>query len=152
MDSSSWIFEWVSEEKKVKCSAQEFMECLDFPWFEGKGTECHMHCCDEITDEQLHMSMDPNKVGDVSSSNPNPRNLDFNHQAYYQILVKTLCPTICPRKITGVLRNTLFAISCCVMFDVEDLFLRNLVDAAKIVLSPKIYAPWIQKVINLACG
>lgn len=37
-------------------------------------------------------------------------------------------------------------------FDIEDLFLRNLVGAVEYPRSSKVYAPWIQMLINMAQG
>lgn len=96
--------------------------------------------------------MDPNRVGDDASSNPDPNGIEFNHRTFFKMLCKTLCPTACPQQISGVLRNTLYSISHCGTFNIQDLFLRNLVDAAKVHLAMKLYAPWIQKLINMTQG
>lgn len=119
---------------------------LDFPHFENEEFEIHMHHCEEISAIELHLLTDPDKVGDAIEENPKPNDLKFPFKTFYNILCKTLCPIIGAQnqgKIGGVLQNTLFAMSGEFFFDVEDLFIRILVDSAEEILAPKPYAPWI---------
>lgn len=69
------------------------LEILDFPRFEENGMEYRMHFSN-VNDEQVHLLMDPNKVGGDASGDPDPNDLEFNHQTFYTILCKTLCPTV----------------------------------------------------------
>lgn len=143
----------MTESHRVKCSALEFLDCLYFPRFETQDYETRMHHRPEVTDAEFHLLMDPAKVGDAIKSNPKPNDLKVNFKAYYYILCKTICPLVGPHSqgnINGVLRNTLYALSYGFVFDVEDLFIRLLVDAANEHLPPKCYAPSIQKLINIA--
>jgi hypothetical protein len=50
--------------------------------------------------------------------------------------------------ISDVLRNTIVAISEGFIFDVEDMFLNILKDSAQYPKTLKVYAPWIQKVVD----
>lgn len=96
--------------------------------------------------------MDPAKVGDQIVGPAKPEDLKINYQTFYYILHHTMCPLVSAhsqREISGILCNTLYAISCGYVFDVEDLFIRILVHAANEHLAPKVFAPWIQKMINL---
>lgn len=90
-----------------------------------------MHFLDEVCDEEFHMLMDLAKVGDEVCGPPKPEDLKFNFQSYYYILCHTLYPQVgaySQGKINDVLCNTLYAISCGYVFDVEDQFIRILVD------------------------
>lgn len=80
-----------------------------------KDYEIRMHHCDEITHAELHLLMDPTKVEDVVERDPKPDDLMFSFKTFFYILVKTLCTITGAHdqgKITGVLHNTLYAISC----------------------------------------
>ena len=47
----------------MKGSAEEFLECLHFPRIESNNFETHVH----FIDEQFHLLMDSDKVGDYLS-------------------------------------------------------------------------------------
>lgn len=142
----------MTEDQHIKCSAIEFLELLNFPRFESKGHETRLHLVDEISDEQFHLLMDPDKVGDyLSYGLPLSEYLTFKNQCFYFILLHTICPlpgAYDTGSIRGVLHNTLYAISGGYIFDIEDLFIRILVDSAEEPRAGKAFAPWIQKIIN----
>lgn len=151
-DSSTWILEWMTEDRHVKSSATDFLNFLNFPRFESNGFETRVHRVDEISDEESHILMDPEKVGDyLSYGSPRPECLTFNNQTFYHILCYTICPlagTNDSGSIHGVLHNTLYALSGGYVFDIEDLFIRILVDSAEEPRAAKVFAPWIQKIID----
>lgn len=97
--------------------------------------------------------MDPEKVGDyLSYGSPKPEYLQFNYQTFDYIQYHTLCHLVGAYDqgtILGILRNTMYAISCGYVFDIEDIFIRILVDVAEDYDAPKVFAPWIQKMITL---
>ena len=71
------------------------------------------------------------------------------------MLFHMLSYTICPmagmnpdKSISDVLQNVIYAISERYIFDVEDMFLRILKDSAQYPFCIKVFAPWIQKVID----
>ena len=73
------------------------------------------------------------------------------------MLFHMLSYTICPmagmnpdKSISDVLRNTIYAISERYIFDVEDMFQHILNDSALYSHCLKVYAPWIQKVVDRA--
>ena len=51
----------------MKGNAEVFRECLHFPRIERKNFETRVHFIDEIFDEQFHLLMDSDKVGDYHS-------------------------------------------------------------------------------------
>lgn len=97
--------------------------------------------------------MDSEKFGDyLLYGSPKPELLKFNFQMFYYILCHTIYPLVGAYDqcfIQGILHNTLYAISCGYVFDLEDLFIRILVDAAEEFDAPKVFIPWIQKMVNL---
>ena len=71
----------------------------------------------------------------------------------YHMLSYTICPMagMNPDKsISDVLRNTIYAIFERYIFDVEDMFLRILKDSAQYPFCLKVFAPWIQRIIDHA--
>lgn len=94
------------ETGKFSCSATEMLEKLNFPRFEVSEREDRMHFW-QVTDEQLHLLMDP-MVGDAVSNNLDLKNLTFYNATFFYILCKTLVPIACPRQIEGVIRKTMY--------------------------------------------
>ena len=67
------------------------------------------------------------------------------------MLTYTICPLAGMNSdgaISDILCNAIYAISERFVFDVEDLFLRILKDSAQHPLCLKVFAPWIQTVID----
>jgi hypothetical protein len=94
--------------------------------------------------------MDQEKIRDYTGP-PKPEHLTFENQTLYHILSYTICPLAgmnTDGAISDVLRNTIFAISEGFVFDVEDMFLNILKDSAAYPKTLKVYAPWIQKVVD----
>ena len=90
--------------------------------------------------------MDEDKIRDYNGP-PLLEHMRFNNQTLYHILTYTLCPLAgmnTDNAISDVLRNTIHAISQGFIFDVEDMFLRILMDSAQCPKTIKVYAPWIQ--------
>jgi hypothetical protein len=98
--------------------------------------------------------MDVEKIGDYSGP-PLPEHLPLKNYTLYHMLSYTICPLagVNPDKsISDVLRNAIYAISERYIFDVEDMFLRIIKDSAQYPFCFKVFAPWIQKVIDHAMG
>src|SRR3989337_2395431 len=96
--------------------------------------------------------MDEEKIRDYHGP-PLPEHLTFDNQTLYHILIYTLCSLAgmnTDNAITDVLRNTIHAISQSFIFDVEDMFLRILMDSTQCPKTIKVFAPWIQKVVDYA--
>ena len=96
--------------------------------------------------------MDPEKISDYTGP-PRPEHLTFDNQTLFHMLSNTICPLagMNPDKsISDVLRNAIYAISERYIFDVEDMFLRILKDSAQYPFCIKVFAPWIQKVVDHA--
>ena len=96
--------------------------------------------------------MDKEKICDYNGP-PLPEHLMFENQALYYLLTYTICPLAgmnTNNVISNVLRNAIYAISERYVFDVEDMFFRILKDTAHHMKTIKVYAPWIQKVVDHA--
>src|SRR3989337_2002601 len=96
--------------------------------------------------------MDEEKIRDYHGP-PLPEHLTFDNQTLYHILTYTLCPLAgmnADNAISDVLRNTIDAIAQGFIFDVEDMFLRILMDSAQHPKTIKVFRPWIQKVVDYA--
>lgn len=114
LDIHTWVMEWMTEDRKVTCTTESFLDYFNFPHFKENDLELHMHVAPDIIDEQLHRSMDPAKVGGAAQREPKANDLEFNNKTIYYIHCKSLCPTIganSNRLIRGVLHNTLHGLS-----------------------------------------
>ena len=130
-DCSTWIFEWMTETEKITCSADQFIAMLHFPRFEfDKSQEHRLHFWD-VTKEQLHLLMEPTKVGDACPADHSPKNLTYENMILFCMMCNSLTPVNRSEKIERQVRNTLQAISMGTPFDLEDLFLRNLASATE---------------------
>lgn len=138
----------MTETENITCSADEFIERLNFPRYEFHMSREHRLHLWEVSDEQLHILMDPLKAGDTCTSDQEPKNLTYENNVMFHILCNSLTPVNRPEKVERIVRNTLHAISLRLHFDLEDLFLWNLASAAEFQKVLKPYAPWIQHVIE----
>ena len=96
--------------------------------------------------------MDEEKIRDYHGP-PLPEHLTFDNQTLYHILTYTICPLAgmnTDNAISDVLRNTIHAISQGYIFDIEDMFLRILMDSTQCPKTIKVFVPWIQKVVDYA--
>ena len=150
-DSTKWIMESVTKGKRIKCSAMDFVSHFDFPRFEHGKTEIRVHNIDAISDEDFRCTMDEEKTHD--NGPPLPEHLTFDNQTLYHILTYMSAGWMNTNNtISDVLRNTIHAISQGFIFNVEDMFLRILKDSSQFPFTVKVFAPWIQKVIDHAMG
>ena len=96
--------------------------------------------------------MDKGKIRDYNGP-PMPGHLTFENQTLYHLLTYTIFPLAemnTDNVISDVLQNAIYAISERYVFDVEDMFLRILKDSTQHPKTIKVYAPWIQKVVDHA--
>ena len=94
--------------------------------------------------------MDKDKIRDYSGP-PRPEHLTFENQTLFHMLSYTICLMAgmnLDNSILDFLRNAIYAISERYIFDVEDMFMHILKDSAQYPFCIKVYAPWIQKVID----
>ena len=139
----------MTEGKRIKCSAIDFIYHFHFPQFEHGQTEIRVHNIDAISDEDFRCTMDEEKTHD--NGPPLPEHLTFDNQTLYHILTYTLCPLAgmnIDNAISDVLRNTIHAISQGFIFDVEDMFLRILMDSTQHPNTIMVFVPWIEKVVD----
>lgn len=132
LESTTWIMESMTEDQRIKCSAMDFLHHFNLPRFENHKQEIHVHCVKEVTPEEFHFTMDPDKVGDYLGS-PRPKNLIFDNQSLFHILSYMICPlagTTDNGSINGVLRNAIYAIASGYVFDIKDMFIHLLADSA----------------------
>lgn len=94
LDINTWVMEWMMGDRKITCTAESFLRHFNFSRFKGNYLELRMHVAPDITDEQLHLLMDPDKVGDAASREPKDDDLEFNSKTFYYIVCKSLCPTV----------------------------------------------------------
>ena len=52
-NSTKWIMEWMTEGKRIKCFATDFVSHFHFPRFEHGKAEIRGHNIDAITDEDF---------------------------------------------------------------------------------------------------
>jgi hypothetical protein len=130
-DMQTWLMEWMTGEEKVTCSAKTFLSYLNLPRSEfDEVHEYRLHHW-EITPEQLHLLIDPTKVGDTCTKS-NPKNLSYVNKALFYVLCNTITPTNRPENLQGIIAITLYVLSIRIGFDVPDLFITNLAYAANI--------------------
>lgn len=94
--------------------------------------------------------MDTEKLGDYTEP-PRPEHMTFESQTLYHMLTYTICllaGTSSDDTINGVLRNVIHAIAGRYIFNVEDMFIRILSDSTQIPHCLKVFAPWIQRIID----
>jgi hypothetical protein len=84
--SKTWDLEWITEHHVMKGSAEEFLECLHFPQIESNNFETCVHSIDEISDEQFHLLMDSDKVGDYLSYGST-----FKPSVIFCVILQVLC-------------------------------------------------------------
>lgn len=95
--------------------------------------------------------IDPTIAGDIVNPNARVQDLEFCNKTFYRIMSKTVCPKKCTHSkdlIKGIMQNLLISMANEHPFDVEDFFIRDLVDSAALPLVPKPYVPWIQLFLN----
>jgi hypothetical protein len=119
----------MTEEEKIKCSADQFLALLNLPRCEFDETREHRLHYWDVSEAELHMLMDPKLVGDECTE-ANPKNLAFGNKVLFYILCNSLTPTNRPETIHGIVANALQATAHGIRFDIPDLFIRNLAYAA----------------------
>ena len=123
------------------------MALLNLPRCEFDASQEHRLHCWDISEEQLHMLMNPKLVGD-NCTEANPKHLAYANKVLFYILCNSLTPVNRPESIRGIRANALHAIAHGVRFDVPDLFIRNLAFAADSPQALKPYAPWVMFAIE----
>jgi hypothetical protein len=146
-DMQTWLMEWITGKEKITCSVEKFLSFLNLPRseFDDINEYCLHHW--DISPDQLHLLMDPVKVGDTCIDS-NPKNLSYINKAMFYVLCNTLTPTNRPDHLQGIIAIALYVLSLEIRFDVPDLFITNLAYAADTPQALKPYAPWIMYAIE----
>ena len=126
----------MTEGKHIKLTSTYFVSHFHFPRFEHGDNEIRVHNIDVILDETFRCTMDQEKIRDYTGP-PRPEHLTFENQTLYHMLSYTIFPLArmnADKCISYVLWNTIYALSERYIFDVEDMFLRillNILSASK---------------------
>jgi hypothetical protein len=150
-DSRTWVHEWMIEEDKLMCSAEQFLALLNLPRFEFDETREHRLHHLEVSEAQLHMLMDPKLVGDACTES-NPKNLAYDNKVVFYILCNSLTPTNQTESIGGIVANALHALFLGIWSDLPILFILNMAFAVENAQALKPYAPWIMYAIEQLAG
>ena len=126
---------------------RSFLALINLPQSEFENDREHRLHFWEVSDEQLHILMDPTLVGN-ECIDVDPKKLAYNIKVLFHILCNTMTPTNMPNSIKGIVQNALVSISQGTKFDIPDLLIRNLACAADNPRSLKPYAPWTMFVIE----
>lgn len=103
-----------------------------------------------IIAEELHLLVDPVKVGDAVAEVSKVLDLDFPNLTFYRMMSKTLCPKKGDHvAIEGFIRNLLINLAYSKPFNIEDFFIRNLMHSVSDPFMPKPFTPWIQLFLDL---
>ena len=127
--------------------SRSFLALINLPHCEFENDREHRLHFREVSDEQLHILMDPTIVGDECIE-VGPKKLAYENKLMFHILCNTITPTNRPNSIKRIVGNALVSISQGIKFDIPDLFIQNLAGVADSPQSLKPYAPWIMFTID----
>src|SRR3954463_15245450 len=130
-----------------RMNSAELLEIVNILRHTGNSDKVHVLL--ELTNAEFASLCDPNITRDHMPENIRPKHLIFISKAWFHILSQSLMPLSTASDESNIhhhVRHALVKLNHGHVFDLEDCFLRYMVQAAELVHRLKPYAPWLMSI------
>src|ERR1041385_6330477 len=130
-------------------SSAEFMEIINIPRHSGVQEKIHLD--PDPAEEQFATLLDTEVPANNIPENIRPKHLNFISKTWFYILSNSLIPLSTASEESNLYpetRHAIMKLTHGLVFDFEDCFLPNLVNAAELPFTLNPYAPWLQVVYD----